>query len=129
MSWLHIIQVLWPIAVIVTPLVTGAGFIWLKTQFPTKSELKSIEQRLEAIEAANRDRFERGSRKFADHDKRIAIIEEDCKEAPTRNDLNQAITTLAGRMSGVESSVRGMEKTMSTQHDYLRTVIEKALDA
>ena len=34
-------------------------------------------------------------------------------------------TAAAGRVSGVESSIRGLERTMNTQHDYIRTLLEK----
>ena len=128
MSWLQVLQILWPIAVILTPLVVGAGFLWLKTQFPTKTELTKVEDELSATLVDHRERFERGSRKFADHDKRIALVEEECAGAPTKNDINQGMTVLAGRMSGVESGLKGVERQLNTQHDYLRTLIDQGLN-
>lgn len=133
-SWLFILQVLWPIAVTIIPLVLGAGFIWLKTQLATKAELTAATQGFETDlrEVRTRldthaDRFERGSGKFADHDKRIALVEESCESPPTRADLNQGLTVLGGRMSGVESSLRGLDRTVSTQNDYVRTLIEAGI--
>jgi len=134
-SFTEIFQILWPIAVTLIPIVLGAGFLWLKTQFPTKADLdqakaeaKAAVQGLEGeVEALERDvagRFERGSRKFGDHDKRLAVVEKECEGAPTKADLTQMISVLAGRMSGVESSLKGVEKLLGTQHDYLRAVIE-----
>jgi hypothetical protein len=146
-EWLRVLQVLWPIAVCLIPLVLGAGFLWLKTQFPTKADLKQAEEKAAAAVAGSiqtssaalqqmegevrgleKDitaRFERGSRKFADHDKRLAVVEKECEDAPTKNDLAQMISVLGGRMSGVESAVKGVEKQLGTQHDYLRTLIDR----
>lgn len=128
MSWLQILQVLWPIAVIIIPLILGAGFIWLKTQLATKAEVKVIEERIAKLDADSRERFERGSRKFADHDKRIALVEEECEGAPTKADIHQMVSVLAGRMSGMENGLGGVERQLGTQHDYLRTLIERGLN-
>lgn len=129
MTFAVILQILWPIAVIAIPFVLGAGVLWLKSLFPTRAELSALETKLEGDidSAANdtRDRFERGSRKFAEHDRRLALVEEDCKQSPTKNELNQGMAVLAGRMSGVESAVKGVERQISTQHDYLRTMLER----
>lgn len=131
MSFALILQILWPIAVIAIPFVVGAGVLWLKSQFPTRAELEALGKKLEGeIDSAagdTRDRFERGSRKFAEHDSRLALVENDCKASPTKGDLNQGMTVLAGRMSGVESGLKGVEKQLSTQHDYLRTLLERGL--
>lgn len=120
MTWFDIVQTLWPIAVIILPLVVGAGILWLKTQFPTKTDL-------DALKTDHAGRFERGSAKFAEHDRRLALVEDDCESAPSKNDLNEGMTVLAGRMSGMESAMRGVERQLGTQHDYLRTIIDKGL--
>jgi hypothetical protein len=116
-SWLlELIRTLWPVAVVVMPLVTGAGFLWLKTQFPTKSDFDAIQERLAD-----------GSRKLAALDKRLALVEDDCDSSPSKQDLNQNYAVLAGRMSGVESSLKGLEKALSTQNDYVHALIQKGL--
>jgi hypothetical protein len=120
-------QAIWPIAVSILPLIVGAGFLWLKTQFPTKSELAALEGELVKKLDGHLGRFERGSAKFAEHDRRLALVEEDCESAPSKNDLNQGITVLAGRMSGMESGLKGVERQLNTQHDYLRTLIDQGL--
>jgi len=40
---------------------------------------------------------------------------------------HKGITVLAGRMTGVESGLRGVEASLKTQHDYVRTLIERGL--
>jgi hypothetical protein len=64
---------------------------------------------------------------MADFDKRIALVEQECDATPTKGEVNQSIATLAGRMSGVESSLRGVERILATQHDYLRTLVDRGL--
>lgn len=127
MDLLEYFQTFWPVAVVILPLVTGAGFLWLRTQFPSKQDLDGAEKRINAKIDAHEARLAEGSKKLADLDKRVALVEEECESQPSKNDLNQGIAVLAGRMSGVESSVKGLTTQIGTQHDYLRTLIEKGL--
>jgi hypothetical protein len=128
-SWISVLQILWPIAVTVLPFVVGGGFLWLKTQFPTKGELDAVRAEISRRIEEHAKRFERGSTKFAEHDRRLALVEDDCESSPSKGDLNQGMTVLAGRMSGVESAMKGVERQLNTQHDYLRTIIDKGLGA
>src|SRR5207244_3441837 len=109
-DWLRVLQVLWPIAVVIISIVLGAGFLWLKTQLPTKVDLDAVEKRLTTKIDSHDDRLDRGGEKLADLDKRVAVVEEECSGQPTKSDLNQGMSVLAGRMSGVESGLRGVEK-------------------
>jgi len=126
-DWLRVLQVLWPIAVVVASLVLGAGFLWLKTQLPTKTDLGEVEKRLTSKIDAHDERLDRGGEKIADIDKRLAVVEEDCESQPGKAELNQGITVLAGRMSGVESGLRGVEKALSTQNSYVMALVEQGL--
>jgi hypothetical protein len=100
----------------IAALVVAVMPLWLRTIFPTKADLALIEARLAE-----------GSRKLADLDKRVAIVEQDCDSNPSKSDLNQGMSVLAGRMSGVESAVRGVEKQVGTTLDLLHTVIQHGL--
>lgn len=128
MSWiLELIRTLWPIAAVLTPLIIGAGILWMRSQFSTKLDIQNMEGRiLERIESHD-GRLNDGSKKLADLDKRVALVEGDCESSPSRHDLNQAIAVLAGRMSAVESSSRGLEREIRTQNDYVHTLIEKGM--
>jgi hypothetical protein len=126
-TWLDYIRTLWPLAVVLTPLVTGAGILWLKTQFPTKKDLQDVETKILREIEGHDERLGAGSAKMADFDKRIALVEQECDATPTKGEVNQSIATLAGRMSGVESSLRGVERILATQHDYLRTLVDRGL--
>ena len=126
-AWFQILQVAWPIAAVITPLVLGAGFIWLKTQFPTKAELKQLEKELEQRLDGHADRFERGSTKLADHDKRLALVEEDCKSIPSRQTLQEALSQLSQRVRGIEVGFDGVSRQLGTTNDYLKIIVDKGL--
>lgn len=121
------IRTLWPIAVVLIPVVLTAGFLWLKTQFPTKADLIATEARIVADIDEHKARLDDGSKKMADFDKRIALVEDDCEASPSRGELLQQNAALAGRMSAVESSLRGQERQFTTMNGYLHTIIEKGL--
>jgi chromosome segregation ATPase len=127
MSWLEYIRTFWPIAVFILPFVCGAGFLWLKTQFPTSADLKGVETRIGAKIDAHDLRLGEGSRKLAELDKRIALVEDDCESSPSKQDLNQNYAVLAGRISGVESSLRALEKALSTLNNYVHVLFQKGL--
>lgn len=128
MSWLlELIRTLWPIAVVLTPIILGAGILWLKSQFPTKIELKNAETAILAKIETHERRLAEGSGKLADLDKRVALVEDDCDSSPSKQDLNQLYAALAGRTSGVETALRGLEKALNTQNDYVHTLIERAI--
>lgn len=124
---LDYIRTLWPIAVVLIPIVLTAGLLWLKTQFSTKADLAATEARIVAVVEEHKTRLDDGSRRMADFDKRIALVEDDCEASPSRSELMQQNTVLSGRMSGVETSLRGQERELSTLNTYLHTLIEKGL--
>lgn len=127
MDWLKFIQTFWPILVSVVSIASLAVLLWLRTQFPTKKDLTDAEARISGRIDAHQARLDTGSDKIADLDKRVAVVEEECNSQPTKNDLNQSQAVLAGRMSGVESAVRGLEKLVGTGNEYLQLLIEQGL--
>lgn len=126
-DWLKFIQTFWPIAVTLLSVVSLAVLLWLKTQFPTKADLKSAEEAILARVEKHDARLEEGSKKIASLDTRLAVVEDDCESAPSKNDLNQGLAVVAGRVSGLEASVRGVETQVKTQNGYLQTLIEQGL--
>jgi hypothetical protein len=118
---------MWPIAVIITPVIVGAGILWLKTQFPTKGELTAHEREVQTDLKKHTDRFEAGSRKFAEHDKRLALVEEECKSVPTRQSLQGELSQLSQRMRGVEVGFESVGRQLGTTNDYLKIIVDKGL--
>jgi hypothetical protein len=127
-NWLEMIRTFWPVLAATAGLVLTLMPLWLRTMFPTKVDLVAMEKRIEAKIDAHEERLREGSRKLADLDKRMAVVEEECDSQPTKNDLNSGLAKLSGRMSGVESGLRGVERLMNTHHDYLRAVVERGLN-
>ncbi len=138
MQFLEIFRVLWPVAVVLLPLVTATGFLWLKTQFPTKAELEAVrvdvaaklaatEQRLTDKLDEHEERLDIGSKKMAELDKRTALVEEECKQAPSRNTLQSELSMMAQRIRGVEVQTQGINDQLVTQNTYLHTIIERSM--
>lgn len=127
MNWLQYLQALWPIAVVIIPIVLGGGFVWLKTQFPTKHELKTIEKELQERLDRHSKRFESGKDKFAEHDRRIAVVEEDCKRHPSRDTLQGSLSELSQRVRGVEVASEAMERQLNTANRYLEMIVDKGI--
>jgi hypothetical protein len=126
-DWLKFVQVLWPILGMAASLVSLTVILWLRTQFPTKTDLKSTEADILAKIDAHQDRLDEGSKKLADLGNRVSVVEADCESSPSKNDLNQGLAVVAGRVSGLEASVRGVETQVKTQNGYLQTLIEQGL--
>jgi len=125
---LEFIRTIWPIAVVLLPLVTGAGFLWLKTQFPTKQDLAAAETRLADKMDEHDDRLDTGSKTMANLDKRIALVEDECRQAPSRQNLQIELSTMAQRIRGVEVQAEAISSSLTTQNTYLHTLIENHMD-
>lgn len=125
--WLEWIRALWPVFVALLPIIAIGGFAWLKTQFQLRSEAAADRSEAAAGRAAIAKRVDTIEGRLADYDRRVSLVENDCKAEPSKYDLNQAITVIAGRLSAVESSLRGLEQVTRTQNDYLHTLIDKGL--
>lgn len=123
--------------------------LWLQQRFPTKdgleatkTELKSqitdaekaLKDKIDATEKAlsdkideHEERLDTGSRKMNDLDKRVAVVEEDCRAMPSRQTLQGSISELSQRMRGVEVRTEAIGEHLRTQNDYLHTLIERHL--
>jgi len=131
-KWLEIIRTFWPIVATLTPFIFIGFILWLRSQFALKAELETEKQRINTKVSISDLEVERSritllERSLFDQDKRVALVEDDCDSSPSRQDLNQGVAVLAGRLSGVERGLMGVEKQLSTQHDYLRTLLEQGL--
>lgn len=125
--WLEVIRALWPFAVVITPLVLGSGFLWLKTQLATKAELSKLETETEESLNKVADRFERGSQKFAEQDRRLALVEKECESVPSRQTLQSELSGVAQRLRGVESGFDGIRTQLGTTNDYLKIIVDKGM--
>ena len=127
MSALEYIRTLWPIAIVLLPFVCATGFIWLKTQFPTLADLKGTEQRITDRIEEHEERLDTGSRTMATLDKRTALVEEECRQAPSRQTLQGELSAISQRTRGVEVEVQAVGRELSTLNSYLHTLIERGI--
>lgn len=138
MEFLDIFKVAWPIAVTLLPIILSAGILWLRSQFPTKVELEAVradvaaklketEARLTGKIDAHDERLDIGSKKMAELDKRASIVEEECRQAPSRNTLQTELSSINARVRGVEAYLEGTKRELGTLNDYLHTLIERGL--
>lgn len=124
MSWLQILQTVWPIASAITPVIMLGGFAWLQTKFPSQADLKEHKVDLLALN----DRVSTVMTRMTTSESRIENILRDLEREPTRADLSSSIADLRERMGRVESSVDSVRDQLETQNEYLHTLIQQGMN-
>lgn len=120
LSWLEFIKIVWPIASVLTPVVIGAGLLWLRSQFTLKTELASKAAELTA-------EIRQVEKTTADHATSIKLLEAEANRSPTRQELADKIEQIATGQAGVEQSVAGLATQVGTTNEYLQVIIENGL--
>jgi GTP1/Obg family GTP-binding protein len=123
-SWLQILQTVWPIASAITPVIMLGGFAWLQTKFPSQADLKEHKVDLLALN----DRVSTVMTRMTTSESRIENILRDLEREPTRADLSSSIADLRERMGRVESSVDSVRDQLETQNEYLHTLIQQGMN-
>lgn len=108
-SWLEWFRAVYPVLVTLVSLAGLGCVLWLGTKFAAKSSVEIL------------------VKNHSDHETRLQLLEEHADAAPTRQDLQDELSKLGARMSGVESAMKGVDKQMSTANNYLHTLIEKSI--
>lgn len=115
-SLLNILIELWPILSAITPLLFGAGFLYLRTQFPTKADFDSLAKTVNEI-----------GDKMLVTTSAVDHLAQEQESAPTRVELMNRIADLGGRISRMEGSVSGISNQLETTNDYLKIIVENGL--
>ncbi|WP_336958689.1 DUF2730 family protein [Sphingobium aquiterrae] len=115
-AWFGIINDLWPIATTITPLILTAGFLWLRTKFPTKEDFDRLVTKVDAIDEEQ-----------IKCTTRLDNIAADLDDPPTRVDLLEQMAKISGRMSGVEQQCSGLRDRLNTANDLLQIIIDRGL--
>jgi hypothetical protein len=89
--------------------------------------LAASEKRITDRIDSHQERLDVGSEKIATLDRRMAIVEKDCESQPSKSELSSAQAVVAGRVSGVESALRGLERQVGTGNDLLQLLIEQGI--
>lgn len=127
MMWLEYISIFWPIVATVTPFFMVGFMLWLKSQFTTKAELETERQiRAAEIAAEAAARAEVGSI-VTGLETRLTVLEAECRQIPTRGDLNNSISNIGERLGGLEASIKGMIDSARTQGEYVRVLVENSM--
>jgi len=116
-SLLNIMIDLWPIISAITPILFGAGFLYLRTQFPTKADFDSLARTVGDL--ANRLT---ATTTAVDH------LAQEQDSAPTRIQLMEKIAAVDARVSGVERGLGSIERQLNSTNDYLKILVDRGLD-
>lgn len=128
MSWLAtIINVIWPIASAVTPLLLGGGFLWLKSQFPTRVDFDALKAKIDTDIAAIREHNKNIESAQKLDSQRIERLEHDAEGSPTRIELMKMMGEMSSRLARFEGTAEMLSRQLATQNDYLHTLVEKGL--
>ena len=126
-TWMQWVNILWPIAMTITPVMIGVGFLWLKTKFAGLGDMTKLGDRVSAIESTLRVMS-------AD----IVRLDEEDESEPTRLALMTQLTNLTERMSRMEAAseaerrqnhqqYEALNRQLATSNTYLHTLIEQGM--
>ena len=124
---LTLFNVIWPVAVTITPIITGAGIIWLRLQFAPASAIGEINVALTEING-----------RFEAFESELQRLSENDDSEPTRQQLMNSLSGLAERLSHMEASnesmqrqianqQHSMERQLGTLEKYLHTLVEHSM--
>jgi hypothetical protein len=108
-SWLDWFRAVYPVFVTLVSLAGLGSVLFLGTKFAAKTTVDGL------------------AKAQADHETRLQLLEEFTEAAPTRQDLQDELSKLGARMTGVESGMKGIGKQLDTTNNYLHTLIEKSI--
>lgn len=122
--WADYIRYGWPVITGVAAFMVIVASLWLNSRFVSRAE-----------HAAQRKATEE---RIADHAEKLKLLEAHLKEPPTRHELDERLSTVLQRLSGLEAETRAsslridrefdsLGKQLGTLNDYLQAIIERGL--
>lgn len=115
-SLLNLMIDLWPIISAITPILFGAGFLYLRTQFPTKADFDGLARTVGDL-----------ANKLTATTSAVDHLAQEQDSAPTRVELMNRIAALDGRISHLEGAIGGIATQLDTTNDYLKIIVERGL--
>lgn len=113
--WLDYVRVGWPILSALSAFLLLVLVLWLRTKFTPIDEHQRSCHRLTDLEA-------KALLQGARLDRHETLI----TQAPSRQALQDDISDLSSRMSGVETGLRGIGRQLDSQNNYLRDLIDRS---
>jgi Protein of unknown function (DUF2730) len=108
-GWLDWFRAVYPVFVTLVSLAGLGCVLFLGTKFAAKTTVDGL------------------AKTQAEHETRLQLLEDHSEASPTRQELHDEVAKLAGRMTGVESGMKGIGKQLDTTNNYLHTLIEKSI--
>jgi hypothetical protein len=108
---------LWPLVSQIAPLLFGIAIIYLRSQFPHKTDFAALAATVTAL-----------AEKLTANSASVEHLAKDQESAPNRIELMGRIAALEGRVSGVESGLQGIRHQLDTANDYLKILVDRGLD-
>lgn len=138
-DWMQWFQILYPIALTMTPVLLAIGLLWLRTKFAALADLKVVETKIAGIDLANVvDRLGKVETSIEVITVEIQTLAEGADSAPTRLDLMNQLSRLTERMSHMEAAVESerrqsqhqyeaLRQQLATANQYLHTLIDQGM--
>lgn len=99
----------WPVIASLASILSILGMAWLSTKFAPLNKHEALVRTVD------------------DHTTRLRVLEEHLEASPTRQELQEDISELGERMSGVEAGLRGMTGELRSTNQLIHTLIDKAI--
>lgn len=125
--WMQWFQILYPIALTMTPVLIAVGLLWLRTKFASLGDFKAIETKVAGVDFANVvERLGKVETSIQVISVEIQTLSEGADSAPTRLDLMHQLSGLSERMSRMEAAVESERRQSQQQHEALRQQLATA---
>lgn len=137
--WMQWFQILYPIALTMTPVLIAVGLLWLRTKFASLGDFKAIETKVAGVDLLNVvERLGTVESDIKVITVEIQALAEGADSAPTRLDLMNQLSGLTERMSRMEAAVESerrqsqhqyeaLRQQLATTNQYLHTLIDQGM--
>lgn len=105
------ISTLWPIAVVMTPVLLAIGLLWLRTKFPDVTAFNQAQVKIATLET-----------KVELLEQRVSQIDNDIDSEPTRAQVLDKIGNAIERLSRLEGSFESIERHMKSQSQWIQAL-------
>lgn len=106
-----------PILSQIAPVLFGVAILYLRSQFPHKSDFDRLANQVSDLGA-----------KLSANSASVEHLARDQDSAPNRMELLGRISGLESRVSGMESGIQSIQHQLHTTNDYLKILVDRGLE-
>ena len=110
------VRTFWPILAALFGATGPILYWWLRTKFTTRQDHDVLADKVAVLGV-----------RVDDSEDRLIVVEEHCKQSPTRQELQNDISMCGAEVAGLKSEVGGLSKRIDTLNDYIHALIEQGL--